>query len=537
MQNPREWINNAVLYQIYPQSFYDSNGDGIGDLQGIIAKLDYIKSLGANLLWLNPCFDSPFLDAGYDVKDFYKIAPRYGTNEDMAKLIQETHKRGMRICLDLVAGHTSVECEWFKQSGSVEPSQYDRYYVWTDHWCSMPESGKWINGYAPRNGNFMINFFWSQPALNYGFVNPDPEHPWEEPVDGAGPKAVVAELKNIMKFWLDMGCDGFRVDMAPSLIKNDPDQKAVCRLWSENLNRWVREKYPHAIMIAEWGDPERAIGDAGFDIDFFLHCGVPGYAEMFFNQPAVCGRMAGGNCFFSKSGNGSPMPFINEYLKHSDKVNGKGFIGLVSANHDFQRMNWNRTTDELKVIYAFIFTWPGTPVIYYGDEIGMRFIPDLPSKEGGYTRTGTRTPMQWDNSPNAGFSTADASQLYLPVDQAENSPSVQDQENDADSLLNYIRKLIRLRQSCAALNNSGELEILFAEDNECPLIYSRYSEEDRFLIAVNPSGAATTKLLHEKHGQYEAVYVSNCKICNTPAGIELSMGPVSFGIFRHCSAS
>lgn len=528
----RKWIKDTVMYQIYPQSFHDSNGDGIGDLPGIIEKLDYIKSLGVNLLWLNPCFDSPFLDAGYDVRDFYKIAPRYGTNQDMEKLFDEAHKHGIRVCLDLVAGHTSVECEWFKKSADISKSNYDRYYIWTNDWSSKTEFGNWINGYASRNGKFLINFFWSQPALNYGYLNPNPEHPWEELVDGMGPQTVIAELKNIMKYWLDMGCDGFRVDMASSLIKNDPEKEAVCKLWRENLNRWVRENYPHAVMIAEWGNPAQAVGDAGFDIDFFLHCGVPGYAEMFLNHSAVCGRKTDGNCFFSPSGTGSPMPFINEYLKHSDIIRGKGFIGLVSANHDFQRMNWGRTWDELKVIYTFIFTWPGIPVIYYGDEIGMRFMPELPSKEGGYTRTGTRTPMQWDNSPNAGFSEADKSRLYLPIDPGEDRPIVEVQEHDADSLLNHIRKLIGFRQKHNVLGNNGKFKILFAENNKYPLIYHRFSENENFLIALNPSNTKTKKLLSREFTKYEAIFVKECEIRDTAVGIELSMESISFGIFR-----
>ena len=533
MSKDREWLKDAVMYQIYPQSYYDTNGDGIGDLPGIIEKLDYIKSLGVNLLWLNPCFDSPFMDAGYDVADFYKIAPRYGTNQDMQNLFDEAHKRDMRVCLDLVAGHSSVECEWFKQSASLEKTEYDKYYIWTDHWGNMPDSGQWVNGYAQRNGNFLINFFWSQPSLNYGYVNPDPEHSWEEAVDGEGPKAVIAELKNAMKQWLDMGCDGFRVDMASSLIKNDSENTAVCELWKENLHPWIRGNYPHAVMIAEWGNPARAIADAGFDMDFLLHVGVPGYAEMFFNHTAVCGRETDGNCFFSKSGTGSPMPFIDEYSAHSSKIEGKGFISVESANHDFQRMNWDRTTEELKVIYAFILTWTGVPSIYYGDEIGMRFIPDLPSKEGGYTRTGTRTPMQWDDSDNAGFSSAPEEQLYLPIDPDKNRPTVEAQENDKNSLLNYIRKLTQIRKENRALGNDGELEVLFAKENKYPLIYRRTFEDENYLIALNPSSIKTETILSEKIAESETILSSNCELRKSDQGSIVSMSPISFGIFKY----
>lgn len=483
----REWIKDAAIYQIYPQSYFDSNGDGIGDLPGIIKKLDYIKSLGVNLIWLNPCFDSPFQDAGYDVKDFYKVAPRYGTNKDLEKLFDEAHKRDLRVCLDLVAGHSSIECEWFKKSASVKENEYSDYYIWTDHWGNTPEYGKWINGCAQRNGNFMINFFWSQPALNYGFAKPDPDKPWEEPVDGKGPSKVIAELKNIMKFWLDMGCDGFRVDMASSLIKNDKNQKAVIKLWRKNLHPWIRKNYPHAVTIAEWGCPSDAISKAGFDIDFMLHFGVPGYGEMFFNHSAVCGRQTDGNCFFDKKGKGSPSTFIKEYFKHFRKTKGEGFISIPTANHDFQRMNWDREIDDLKLIYAFIFTWPGVPSLYYGDEIGMRFIPNLPSKEGGYTRTGARTPMQWNKSKNAGFSKAPPSKLYLPTDPSKDYPNVLENEKDEDSLLNHVRKLLALRQSESALRNDGKTRMLYAKDGKSPLVYLRKNNESKYLIALNPS--------------------------------------------------
>ena len=486
--NNRNWIKDAVIYQIYPQSFNDSNGDGIGDLQGIIEKLDYLADLGVTLLWLNPCFDSPFNDAGYDVRDFYKIAARYGTNDDMARLCREAHKRGLRVCLDLVAGHTSVECEWFKASASSEPSPYSNYYVWTDDWGHEGKSGQWISGYAPRNGKFLINFFWSQPALNYGFAEPDPECPWEEPVDAAGPQAVIAELKNVMKFWLDIGCDGFRVDMAQSLIKNDPDQQAVVRLWNEDILPWLRENYPHAAMIAEWGDPETAVGGAGFDIDFMMHFGIPGYGELFFKNPAVCGRETDGICYFDEAGNGSLDLFLEEYLCASEKIRGKGFISIPSANHDFQRLNYFRNEDELKVAFAFLLTWGSIPSIYYGDEIGMRFFPGISSVEGGYTRTGSRTPMQWSAAMNAGFSSALPDQLYLPVDPDPDRPNVAEQLRRTDSLHACVKELLALRRDHPALRTDGSLELLSAESQPYPLVYRRTLGEEQWIVALNPSG-------------------------------------------------
>src|SRR5512146_2276410 len=217
--NP-EWLEKAIIYEIYPQSFYDTNGDGIGDLPGVIAKLDYVKSLGANAIWLNPCFESPFGDAGYDISDFYKVAPRYGTNEDLRRLFEEAKKRGIRVVLDLVAGHTSVECEWFKQSARHERNEYSDWYIWTPNlfnWGPAGSRHQFIAGMTERVGGYLPNFFPFQPALNYGFANPDPDQPWQQPVDAPGPRAVRAEMRNIMRFWLELGASGFRVDMALSL--------------------------------------------------------------------------------------------------------------------------------------------------------------------------------------------------------------------------------------------------------------------------------------------------------------------------------
>ena len=531
-QSGREWIKDAVLYQIYPQSYCDSNGDGIGDLPGIIKKLDYIASLGVNLIWLCPCFDSPFNDAGYDVRNFYKIAPRYGTNKDMERLCAEAHKRGLRICLDLVAGHTSLDCEWFKQSGKPESNQYSQYYLWTDHWCNIPEYGKWVNGYARRNGNFMINFFWSQPALNYGFAKPDPSKPWEEPVDGKGPKAVIAELKNIMKFWLDTGCDGFRVDMASSLIKNDPGSKSVIKLWHDNLQPWIRKNYPHAVTIAEWGNPADAVGRAGFDIDFILHFGIPGYGEMLFKHPAVCGRPTDGICFFDEAGKGSPKLFIKEYMKAFKKTDGKGFISVPSANHDYQRLNYYRSDAEMKAAFAFILTWPGVPSIYYGDEIGMRFQPELPSKEGGYTRTGTRTPMQWNDKTNAGFSSAKPDKLYLPLDPDADRPTVAAQDENPDSLLNHVRSLLELRKNTPELRNDSKVKLLSGA-NSYPLIYQRGGKGmDKYLIAINPSDKPVKTSLKLNIAGAEPVMVSGVDINIKGKEAAIKMSGVSWGIFK-----
>src|SRR5512141_2848197 len=234
MPHTPSWLKKAVFYEIYPQTYFDSNGDGIGDLPGILQKLEYIHYLGVDAIWLNPCFASLFEDAGYDVSDYYQVAPRYGTNADLEKLFAEAHRLGMHIFLDLVPGHTSVEHAWFKQSCQPGRNEYTDWYVWTNSvWTWSAPGVQTVIGYSQRNGNYITNFFHFQPARNYGFAQPDPDHPWQQPVDAPGPQAVRKELKNIMKFWLDHGADGFRVDMAGSLIKHDPAGTATAALWQE----------------------------------------------------------------------------------------------------------------------------------------------------------------------------------------------------------------------------------------------------------------------------------------------------------------
>ena len=176
------WLKHAVFYEIYPQTFYDTNGDGIGDLPGVIEKLPYVKSLGCNAIWMNPCFDSPFKDAGYDVRNYYKVAERYGTNDDLVRLFEEAHKLGIRILLDLVPGHTSEEHEWFQASRQIEKNEFSSRYIWTKSVFEGAQPLPFIAGEAERNGCYVLNYFKCQPALNYGFYQPN--QPWQEGVDG-----------------------------------------------------------------------------------------------------------------------------------------------------------------------------------------------------------------------------------------------------------------------------------------------------------------------------------------------------------------
>lgn len=486
-KNTPAWLEGAVFYQIYPQAYYDSNGDGIGDIPGIIAKLDYIQALGVTACWLNPCFESPFQDAGYDVADYNKVAPRYGTNDDLEHLFTEARKRGIRILLDLVPGHTSIQHPWFIESCKPERNPYSDYYIWTDSaWTWEVPGYKVISGYAQRNGCYVTNFFYSQPALNYGFACPDPSKPWQQPVDAPGPRLVRQELKNIMRYWLERGASGFRVDMAASLVKADPAHQQTIKLW-QDIRAFLDEEFPEAAIVSEWANPTEAI-QAGFHMDFTLPFGFPGYTALlrkhFSREP---GADPYGFSFFEAIGNGNIMEFMDEYLDHYQKIQGKGYISIPTGNHDINpRLSMGRTKDEIGLVFLFLLTMPGVPFIWYGDEIGMRSF-DLPSKEGGFNRTGSRTPMQWSEEQNMGFSAAQPENLYLPVDPSPDRPNVTQQENENGSLLHKVRKLTAIRKSFPALQASARFELLFAQPGKYPLVYQRSDEDGTFIVAINPS--------------------------------------------------
>lgn len=499
------WLGNAVFYQIYPSSYMDTDGNGIGDLPGITEKLDYIKSLGVNAIWLNPVFESGWFDGGYDVIDFYKIDPRFGTNTDMVNLIREAHKRGIKVCLDLVAGHTSNQCKWFKESANGDPNgHYADYYIWTDtiskrdkeeialrHQDPNPLSstrGRYVEMDAPRAKYYEKNFFECQPALNYGFAHP--EHSWEQPVTAPGPQGVRREIRNIMSFWFDKGIDGFRVDMASSLVKNDPGKVETSKLWNE-MRAWKDKYYPQCVLISEWSNPAEAI-PAGFNIDFMIHFGIKGYASLFFAPDTPWGKShrddGYGECYFDKMGKGQLKQFVDNFSDAYERTKDMGYIALPTANHDYQRpdIGTRNTFDQLKVAMTFFLTMPGVPFIYYGDEIGMKYQMNLPGKEGSNDRAGTRTPMQWTPGPTAGFSSCSPAQLYFPVATENGRLTVSAQEKDRNSLLNFTRELIRLRHSAQALNNDGSWKLVSDVNQPYPMVYKRFADGRTYVVALNP---------------------------------------------------
>lgn len=485
-----DWLKDAVFYEIYPSSFYDSNGDGIGDIEGIIQKLDYIKELGCNALWINPCFDSPFLDGGYDIKDYKKVASRYGTNEDLVRLFQIAHEKGIHVLLDLVPGHTSDQHPWFKESSKSTPNEYSGRYIWTNHAFEGIGGHPYISGMTARSGAYMLNFFASQPALNYGWGYRDKD--WMSAPDSKEAVATKEAIKDIMRFWLDLGCDGYRVDMADSLVKNDDDNKSyTCAIWRDIRNMLDKE-YPDAALVAEWSNPYQAILGAGFHMDFYLDHPHNGYNTLLRDYE----HHQEDNSFFRAEGQGDIARFLDDYLPKYKASKDKGYISMFTCNHDTPRPARTLSDRELKLAYAFIFTMPGVPFLYYGDEIGMRYL-NVETKEGGYHRTGSRTPMQWDkNEMNMGFSKADPSQLYLPVDQ--NGPCVEKQKNDSNSLWNVTKDIISLRHRYSDLQADGDFEVLYGYKQF--IVYKR----GHLIIALNTS--KQVKKWHTSNKVLKTVY-------------------------------
>lgn len=566
-----EWLRDGVIYQVYPSSYKDSDGNGIGDIRGVISELDYIESLGVRAIWFNPLFVSGWIDGGYDVIDFYRVDPRFGTNNDMVELIEKAHAKGIKVMLDLVAGHTSDKHPWFIQSSQDTNLQYSDYYIWSDR---LPDAkaerdletmlkdpnymqntiGKWMKSEYPRNKFYMKNFYACQPSLNYGYANPDASHPWEQGVDAPGPKAVRQELKDIIAFWYGKGVDGFRVDMANSLVKNDKDKKEIMNLWRE-IREWSDKNYPDHVLMAEWGSPKYCLA-AGYNIDMDLNGTKAHNRRMYFDRK----HQADGGSYFSLNGGQPSVKDLYGNAWPEDKIDGKtttaemlkeyydyftdclestetmGYFATITGNHDHLRINMGarNTPDQLKVMLTWVLTMP-MPILYYGDEIGMRSLVDLPNVEGanhnGKERSGARTPMQWASGETAGFSTCSPDKLYLPVCTewspatsypqyldwkknfeagkvktiAKGEITVESQDKDPESILNWTRELIALRKSSEALWADSKFIPVFNESQPYPMVYLRSNGKETFLIALNPTGTRKSLTLNDEISSYRSM--------------------------------
>jgi glycosidase len=488
-----DWLRDAVLYEIYPPSFADSDGDGIGDLRGVLAHLDHLASLGVDAIWFNPCFESPFVDGGYDVSDYLRIAPRYGTEDDLVELVAGAGERGIRVILDLVAGHTSIEHPWFRAELAADgPAPDGDRYVWRDDepvhdWgADRPGIPAWVESPGPRRGWYLKNFYDEQPALNFGWTSTDEREPWRDAVDAPGPRRNREALREVLDHWLGLGVAGFRVDMAFSLVKDAEEGHAPLAsvaLWRE-IRAWMDHAYPDAVLIPEGSEPSDG-GPPAFHADFALVI-HEAHASLFDNHAA--GRLPfhpPHEPFFDAEGRGSTATFLAAWEEVRARDPHRPVV-LASADHDFDRLRCGpRTPEQLGAALTFLLTWGSVPCLYYGDEIGMRYLHGMPDVEGAvcnplYNRAGCRTPMQWDDSPNAGFSAADPADLYLPQDPAPDRPTVAAQEGDPDSTLALVRRLVRLRRATPALRGRAPTRVVHAG---YPLAYLR---GERHLVVVNP---------------------------------------------------
>ena len=386
---------------------------------------------------------------------------------------------------------------------------------------------------GPRGGWYLKNFFAEQPALNFGYARLHPDEPWRVLPEAAGPQANKNALRDIVSYWLDRGVAGFRVDMAFSLVKDDPDLEQTTKLWRE-LATWMHETYPGSVLLPE--SDEARISTAGvrggFDADFALVI-HPEHSALFNNGGAgiLPWQESREPCYFdpdvtAADGTRALQTFLTLWNDRLDQVGADRLMVLPSADHDFSRLACGaRAGEQLRAAFLFLLTWGSIPSIYYGDEIGMRYLDGLPDTEGSiwnprFNRAGCRTPMQWDKRlPNDGFSTAHAHDIYLPQDPDPDRPTVRAQLDVPDSLLHFVRDLIHLRRTVPGLRTSGSRQVLSAG---YPFVYVRGGTH---LIVVNPR-------IQPAEVTLDPSLANNAEFI-TGSGISFSERTLSVGEFGH----
>ncbi len=476
------WWQKEIVYQIYPRSFKDSNGDGVGDLGGILEKLDYIESLGVKVIWLSPIFPSPMADFGYDVSDYTGIHPLFGDMEDFDRLLEDVHKRGMKLLLDFVPNHSSYKHEWFEESRSSKDNPKRDWYIWKD---PAPDGGppnNWLSAFGGSGWEYDET---TGQYFYHAFLKEQPDLNWRNP-------EVQQAMMDQMRFWLDKGVDGFRVDVMWHMIKDEhfrdnppnPDYTEDKSPYDRQLQayttdqpevhdivkmmRWVIEEYDERLLIGEIYLPiDRLVTYYGQDNQG---------AHLPFNFQLVT------------------LPWNAETIEASiNKYEGAlppdGWPNWVLGNHDNSRIATRVGKEQARVAAMLLLTLRGTPTMYYGDEIGMEDVEiskeqvqdpqekNIPGK--GLGRDPERTPMQWDDSTNAGFSNAEP---WLPLMKNFKEVNVKKQQEREDSILNYYRHLIKLRQSEDVLQIGDHLPV-YTEGNL--LAYIRSIDGRKILIVLN----------------------------------------------------
>jgi maltose alpha-D-glucosyltransferase / alpha-amylase len=489
------WYKDAVFYQLHVKSFADSNGDGIGDFVGLTSKLAHIASLGVDCLWVQPMYPSPFRDDGYDISDYTDIHPSYGTLKDFQTFLNEAHARGLRVIIELVMNHTSDQHAWFVEARSSGDSPRRDWYVWSDtddryrgvriifidtelsNWAWDPVSKAY----------YWHRFFSHQPDLNYD--NPE----------------VREEIWQVMKFWLDLGVDGFRVDAVPYLIEREgtscenlPETHAVLK----DLRARMDAHFPGKVLLAEanmWPEDVRPYFGAGDEFHMSFH--FPIMPRMFMalrledrkplidiieRTPSIPDSCQWG--IFLRNHDELTLEMVTEvereYMWDEYAQEPRARINLGIRRRLAPLMDGDRRRIEL--MSGLLMSLPGSPILYYGDEIGMGdnvYLGD---------RNGVRTPMQWNSGLNAGFSTADPERLWLPLVSnalyGYQAVNVESQQRNPTSLLNWTRRLIEVRRSTRVF---GRGTIAFLKpDNHRVLAFTRALGRETVLSVNNLAGTA-----------------------------------------------
>ena len=488
------WYKDAVIYELYVRAFYDSNADGHGDLPGVIAKLDYLKDLGVDCLWLLPTYPSPLKDDGYDIADYYDVISDYGTLDDFKQLLEEAHARGIRVITDLVLNHTSDQHPWFQSARSDPDSPYRDYYVWSDTDQKYKETriifldtedSNWA--WDDQAGMYYWHrFYSSQPDLNYD--NP----------------AVREEMKNVMKFWIDMGIDGFRADAVRYLYEREGtncENLPETHAYLKEIRRFMDQNYPNRLLLCEanqWPEDLRPYFGDGDEFHMGFH--FPIMPRIFMSL-----RREDPLSIIWILNRTPPIPDTCQwclFLRNHDELT------LEMVTEDERQWMWEEYAPEprmrlnlgirrrlaplldndrrkIELANSLLFTLPGSPVIYYGDEIGMGDNIGLPD------RNGVRTPMQWDSTPSAGFSEADPQDFYSPVvDRDPFGPgrvNVADQKSDPTSLFNSMRRMIAVRKAHSAFGWGSFTWVTC--DSPSVAAYERLYQDERLLIVNNLASA------------------------------------------------
>jgi maltose alpha-D-glucosyltransferase/alpha-amylase len=485
LQHNPTWYRRAIFYEVMVRAFADSDGDGVGDFEGLISKLDYLEWLGVDALWLPPFYASPLLDGGYDIADYRQVLPEYGTVDDFRELVTQAHQRNMRVIIDLVLNHTSDQHPWFQASRTDPHGPYGDYYVWSDTDDLWPdiriifndtETSNWAFD-SERRQFYFHRFFSHQPDLNYG--NP----------------AVQQEMFEVVRYWLEMGVDGFRLDAVPYLFESDegngesePETHEFLRVLREMIDR----EYPGKVLISEANQAPLETAKY-FGTDDAPEC------HMAFDFPVMP------RIFYALRS--QTVGNLAEVLQETADVPAQGAWGLFLRNHDElslemvtdderqamygwyaydPRMRINvgirrrlaplldNSRHELELVHALLLSLPGTPFLYYGDEIGMGDNIWLNDRDA------SRTPMQWTPDRNAGFSTADPGKLYLPVVQSlgyhYNAVNVESQLAQSRSLLHFVRNIVHTRRAHPVFGE-GSFELV-ETDNPSVLAFTRSLSEE-----------------------------------------------------------